>query len=108
MAAAAAALPPLLHSVWWNHRDPSSGTEAYPHVAQYNQEGWGQRWRRRAKRQAENTVIIFTLKTGIFYSSWNLPHNFEKYFEEIYQIFQESHPQNRANLLKNSQNTRTD
>ncbi|OXA59153.1 protein spaetzle 5 [Folsomia candida] len=56
MAAAAAALPPLLHSVWWNHRDPSSGTEAYPHVAQYNQEGWGQRWRRRAKRQAENTL----------------------------------------------------
>jgi hypothetical protein len=65
MTAAAAALPPLLHSVWWNHRDPNSGSEAFPHLRQYNREGWGQRWRRRAKRQAENQVIFMSQKDAL-------------------------------------------
>jgi len=45
----AAAIPPILHSIWWNHRDPLTNQEVFPQVNQYNQH---QRWRRRAKRQA--------------------------------------------------------
>lgn len=67
MTAAVAALPPLLHSVWWNHRDSGSGAEAYPHLRQYNREGWGQRWRRRVKRQAENTVKTEFLQMQILH-----------------------------------------
>jgi hypothetical protein len=62
---AALAVPPILHSVWWNHRDTSKGTQAFPHLMQYNQESWRQRVRRRVRRQADGNSLCPTTSSYV-------------------------------------------